>query len=53
MDKRDTDFETWFYCLAVQLLDEGIDFNDEESVRDEYNNGADMFDVIDAIVKEY
>lgn len=53
MDKNDADFDTWFNCLVMNLLDEGIEFNDENSVRDDYNNGSNMFDVVDEIKAEY
>lgn len=53
MDKYDTDFDTWFSCLQVNLLDAGIDFKDEDSVRDDFNNGKNMYDVVDEIKAEY
>lgn len=53
MNNKDTDFETWFSCLQINLLDAGIDFNDEDSVRADYDSGKDMFDVVDEIIAEY
>jgi hypothetical protein len=52
--KNDTDFDTWFGVLNVNVLDRaGVDFNDEESARKDYDDGKDVFDVIDEIVAEY
>lgn len=53
MTNKDTDFETWFSCLQVNLLDDGIDFHDDNSVRPDYDGGKDMYDVKDEIVAEY
>lgn len=48
------DFDTWFSTLQLHVLDRtGVDFGDEDSVRDDYNNGRDVFDVIDEIAAEY
>jgi len=53
MDKFDTDFDAWFDCLQMSLADEGIDFQDKDSVADDYDSGANMFDVLDSIKAEY
>lgn len=53
MTINDTDFETWFSCLQVNLLYAGIDFHDDHAVRGDYDQGRDMFDVVEEIVQEY
>lgn len=54
MTNDDTDFETWFGVLNVQVLDRaGVDFQDEDAVRGDYEQGRDVYDVIDEIVAEY
>ncbi len=53
MDKFDTDFDTWFDCLCINLLDAGIDFKDRDAVRSDYDDGQNMYDVVEAIVQEY
>lgn len=53
MTKDDVNFDDWFDLLTMSLSDQGINFNDAESVRDDYNNGKNLFDVIDEILAEY
>lgn len=54
MVKGEFDFETWFDSLAVIVLDKcGVDFRDEDSVRDDYDAGKNCADVADEIVAEY
>lgn len=54
MTKTEFDFDTWFGVLQANVLDRsGVDFKDEDSVRDDFNNGRDVYDVIDEIVAEY
>ena len=53
MRKNNVSFEDWFELLQMNLQDEGIDFNDEESVRADYEEGKSLFDVIDEIHAEY
>lgn len=54
MKKRDCDFDTWFDTLAIMVLDRcGVEYRDEESVRGDYEDGRDVYDVIDEIVAEY
>ena len=54
MDKDSFDFETWFEILAIHVLERtGVEFRDEDAVRADYDNGRDVFDVIDEIVAEY
>lgn len=54
MTKDEFDFGTWFDVLQVNVLDRtGVDFNDQDSVRQEYDNGDDVYDVIDNICAEY
>ena len=48
--KTDFDFDTWFENLQIHLLDQGIDFADMESVRQDYEDGKDFHDVYDEIV---
>ena len=54
MTKAEFDFDTWFGVLQSNVLDKaGVDFKDEDSVRDDYNNGRGVYDVIDEIAAEY
>lgn len=54
MTKDQADFESWFDILATTILDEtGVTFRDRDSVRDEYEDGHDVFDVADDIIAEY
>lgn len=54
MTKDQFDFETWFDTLQAAVADRcGVDFKDRDSVRDDYDSGRDVFDVIDKIVDEY
>lgn len=54
MTKTEFDFDTWFGVLQSNVLDRsGVDFKDEDSVRDDFDNGRDVYDVIDEIVAEY
>lgn len=54
MNKTEFEFDTWFETLQAHVLDRaGIDFQDPDSVRDDYERGRDVFDVIDEIVAEY
>lgn len=54
MTKEDFDFETWFDSLAAMVLDKtGVEFRDEESVREDYENGRNLADVADEIAAEY
>lgn len=54
MTKTDFDFETWFEVLQQTVLDRcGVEFGDEDSVRDDYEDGKDVYDVIDSVVAEY
>ncbi len=51
MTKDDFDFDTWFDTLKIHVFDRaGVEFQDEDSVREDYNNGRDVYDVIDDIV---
>jgi hypothetical protein len=54
MTKADADFDSWFSVLQVHLLDRiGLDFNDEAAVKGDYEEGRDVFDVIDEISEEH
>lgn len=54
MTNADFDFDTWFGVLQTHVLDKtGVDFKDEDSVRQDFDTGRDVFDVIDEIVAEY
>lgn len=54
MTKQDFDFDTWFETLCNMVLDKcGVEFRDEESVRDDYECGANCADVADDIAAEY
>lgn len=54
MTKTEFDFDTWFGVLQSNVLDKaGVDFKDDDSVRGDYDEGRDVYDVIDEIVAEY
>jgi len=54
MTKSDFDFDTWFDTLCIHVLDRaGVEFRDADSVREDYEQGRDVYDVIDEIVAEY
>lgn len=54
MTGPDTDFDTWFSTLQMHILDLcGIDFTDQDSVKKDYEEGRDVFDVIDEVAAEY
>ena len=54
MTKNEADFETWFENLAMHVLDKtGVEFRDEDSVREDYEAGRDIFEVADEIAAEY
>lgn len=48
------DFDTWLDNLTVQIWERtGVDFKDGESVRQDYEDDKNMFDVADDICIEY
>lgn len=47
------EFDDWFENLRLTLLDENIQFNDRESVREDFEAGRDLFEVADEIRAEY
>lgn len=54
MTNNDVDFDTWFNVLSVHVLEEtGVTFNDEDSVRSDYDAGLDMHEVAASIIDEY
>lgn len=54
MTNNDTSFDNYFGVIQVNVLERaGVDFNDEASVRADYDKGRDVFDVIDEICAEY
>lgn len=54
MTNTDADFEAWFSCLQMVVLDAtGVEFTDEDSVRDDYESGKSIYDVSDSIAAEY
>ena len=54
MNNSEFDFPTWFSTLQANVLDRtGVNFNDEDSVRGDYDQGRDVYDVIDEIAQEY
>lgn len=54
MNKSDTDFETWFDTLKINVLERsGVEFRDADAVRGDYEDGKNVYDVIDEIVAEY
>jgi hypothetical protein len=54
MTKDEFDFGTWFDSLSMMVLDRtGIEFRDQESVRQDYEKGRNLADVADEIADEY
>lgn len=54
MTNQEFSFDVWFDVLQSHVLDRtGVDFRDRDSVRGDYDAGADVFDVIDDICAEY
>lgn len=53
MNRIDIDFESWFDMLAEALEEVGVNFRDADSVRDDYDAGKDVYDVVDEIRAEY
>ena len=54
MTKSEFDFDTWFDNLAMMVLDKaGVEFRDQESVREDYEAGKNLADVADEIAAEY
>lgn len=54
MNNDSHDFDTWFQTLQMHVGERtGVTFSDEDSVRADYEQGRDVFDVIDEIVAEY
>ena len=54
MDKDDFTFEQWFSSLSILVLDKcGVDFQNKDSVRGDYEAGKNCADVADDIVDVY
>lgn len=53
MNKDSNSFDEWFSLLESHLQCNGIVFKDEESVRGDYDEGRDVLDVLDDILREY
>lgn len=53
MTRNDLDFETWFDLLRDMLAEDGIHFRDADAAREDYDDGKDLYDVIDEIRAEY
>lgn len=52
--KHDMSFDNWFSVVVVLVLEgSGVDFSDEDSVRQDYESGKDAHDVADEIIAEY
>lgn len=54
MTNDDFDFDTWFDTLILLVLDgAGVEFQDQDSVRNDYEAGRNVHDVADEIIAEY
>lgn len=54
MTKNEVDFESWFDTLRLDVGERtGVNFTDQDSVRDDYEQGRDVHEVADEIVDEY
>lgn len=48
------DFDSWFDVVKQSVMDQsGIVFRDADSVREDYDEDKDAYDVADEIVEEY
>lgn len=48
------DFQEWFDFLTTQVeVRTGVRFQDKDSVKEDYDNDTDVYDVIQSIVDEY
>ena len=47
-------FDDWLYNLQIHVLDRtGVEFHDQDSVLQDYDDNRDMHDVADEIAAEY
>lgn len=53
MTKNDASFEVWFTALQFALAGEGLEFTDTDSVKEDYQEGVEHFEVFDSICEEY
>lgn len=54
MTNEEFDFDTWFSTLTMLVLDgAGVDFTDQDSVRNDFETGRNVHDVADEIIAEY
>lgn len=54
MTNADTSFDDWFDILRVNVLEQAcVEFRDRDSVRLDYDQGRDVYAVIQEIVDEY
>lgn len=54
MTNDDFDFETWCESLQMMVVDGcGFDFQDFDSVREDYDKGRNVADVANEIIAEY
>jgi len=54
MTSDDFDFDAWFDTLSLLVLDgAGVEFQDQDSVRNDYETGRNVHDVADEIIAEY
>lgn len=54
MTKSDIDFDGWFDVVVMRVEEKsGVAFNDADSVREDYDDGRNAFDVADEIADEY
>lgn len=45
-------FDDWFEQVCDLLADDGIHFNDPDSVQQDYENGLSIFDAVDQIKQD-
>lgn len=54
MNNNDVDFSTWFEYLRNRVMElTGVEFRDQDSVFQDYEDGKDFDDVAEQISKEY
>jgi len=54
INNKTTDFDDWFSTLQMHVLDNtGVEFRNIDAAKEDYEQGRDVFDVVDEITAEY
>lgn len=49
MDITDTLFSDWYETLQMRLSEAGVDYNEKDEARQDYDSGKSVFDAVDEI----